>query len=86
MKLYSISIFQRSLLLGIPSGLYRIIETIEKTDMRLGISVKKQDISIYRITSTYVIHLLKAMHDNALATHLRYGKWLRPSAWTCRAK
>ena len=49
------------------------IKTIEKTDMRLGISVKKRNISIYGITSTCAIHQPKATHDNALVTHLRCG-------------
>lgn len=49
------------------------IKTIEKTDMRLGISVKKRNISIYGITSTFAIHQPKATHDNAQATHLRCG-------------
>ena len=47
------------------------IETIEKTDMRLGISVKKRNISIYGITSTFAIHQPKAMLDNVRAVHLR---------------
>ena len=50
------------------------IETIEKTDMQSGISVKKRNISIYGITSTCVTHQPKAMHDNVRATHLRYGR------------
>ena len=47
------------------------IETIEKTDMRLGISVKKRNISTYGITSTCVTHQPKAMLDNVRAVHLR---------------
>ena len=67
----NMSIFQRSLARR-SRGIY-FIETIEKTDMRLGISVKKRNISIYGITSTCAIHQPKATHDNALVTHLRCG-------------
>ena len=65
---------------------WHTLETIEKTDMRLGISVKKRNISIYGITSTYATHQPKAMLDNALATHLRYGMLPHPKAWTYHAK
>ena len=43
------------------SRLYFFIETIGKTNMRLGISVKKRNISIYGVTSTCAIHQPKAL-------------------------
>ena len=64
----NMSICQRSLRGG--TAVY-FIKTIEKTDMRLGISVKKRNISIYGITSTFAIHQPKAMLDNVRAVHLR---------------
>ena len=67
-----------------PRGYF--IETIEKTDIRLGISVKKRNISIYGITSTCATHQPKAMNDNALAIHLRCGMLPHPRVWTYHAK